>query len=409
MSEIAYNPTRAWLTVALLWFVGCINYLDRVMITTMRQSLVEAIPMTDAQFGLLTTIFLIVYGVLSPFAGYLADRFNRSHVIIVSLVAWSVITWLTAHATTYGELLATRALMGVSEACYIPAALALIADYHGPRTRSLANGVHLSGVMVGAGMGGVGGWIAEKHGWAQAFEWFGQVGVGLAIVAAFYLRDQRQAQPAAAAGPAEPVRLGEALRSLFGSGTFLLALGFWGLLGMSVWAVVGWMPTYLKEHFTLGQGEAGLSATAYYQGASIVGVLFGGWWADRWSRTRADAPMQVPLIGMAVAAPAILLAASAGTFWVAIAGLMLFGLTKSFADANMMPILTLVADKRYRATGYGVLNLCACLVGGFTIYAGGALRDAKIDVNTIFFGGAAATAVCGGLLWLVRKRGAPAA
>jgi MFS family permease len=411
MSEIAYNPTRAWLTVALLWFVGCINYLDRVMITTMRQSLVEAIPMTDAQFGLLTTIFLIVYGLLSPFAGYLADRFNRSHVIIVSLVAWSVITWLTAHATTYGELLLTRALMGVSEACYIPAALALIADYHGPRTRSLANGVHLSGVMVGAGMGGVGGWIAEKHGWAQAFEWFGQFGVGLAIVAAFYLRDQRAAASAssAAAGPAEPVRLGEALRSLFGSGTFLLALGFWGLLGMSVWAVVGWMPTYLKEHFTLGQGEAGLSATAYYQGASIVGVLFGGWWADRWSRTRADAPMQVPLIGMAVAAPAILLAASAGTFWVAIAGLMLFGLTKSFADANMMPILTLVADKRYRATGYGVLNFCACLVGGVTIYAGGALRDAKIDVNTIFFGGAAATAVCGGLLWLVRKRGAPAA
>jgi len=168
------------------------------------------------------------------------------------------------------------------------------------------------------------------------------------------------------------------------------------------------MPTYLKEHFALGQGEAGLSATAYYQGASIAGVLLGGWWADRWSRTRADAPMRVPLIGIAVAAPAILLAASAGTFWVAIAGLMLFGLTKSFADANMMPILTLVADQRYRATGYGVLNLCACLVGGLTIYAGGALRDARIDVNTIFFGGAAATAVCGGLLWLVRKRGAPA-
>jgi len=408
MSEPAGNPTRAWLTVVLLWFVGCINYLDRVMITTMRQSLVEAIPMTDAQFGLLTTIFLIVYGVLSPFAGYLADRFNRSQVIIVSLVAWSVITWLTAHATTYGQLLATRALMGVSEACYIPAALALIADHHGPRTRSLANGVHLSGVMVGAGMGGGGGWIAEQHGWAQAFAWFGQLGVALAIVAAWYLRDQRAPEPAAAR-PAEPVRLGAALRSLFGSGTFLLALGFWGLLGMSVWAVVGWMPTYLKEQFTLGQGEAGLSATAYYQGASIVGVLFGGWWADRWSRTRADAPMQVPLIGMALAAPAILLAASAGTFWLAIAGLMLFGLTKSFADANMMPILTLVADQRYRATGYGVLNLCACLVGGFTIYAGGALRDAKLDVDTIFFGGAAATAACGGLLWLVRKRGAPAA
>src|SRR3954465_1158014 len=116
-------PLRAWLTVGLLWFVGCLNYLDRVMITTMRQSVVDAIPMTDAQFGLLTTVFLLVYGLLSPFAGFLADRFNRSRVILISLIVWSAVTWLTAHATTYGQLLTTRALMGVSEACYIPAAL----------------------------------------------------------------------------------------------------------------------------------------------------------------------------------------------------------------------------------------------------------------------------------------------
>ena len=186
MSSIEVTPLRAWLIVALLWCVGFLNYLDRVMITTMRQSIMDAIPMTDAQFGLLTTVFLIVYGVLSPFAGYLADRFNRSHVILVSLIAWSLITWLTAHATTYGQLLATRALMGVSEACYIPAALALIADYHRTKTRSLANGVHLSGVMVGAGMGGIGGMIAESHGWAQAFAWFGQLGVVLAVVSAFF-------------------------------------------------------------------------------------------------------------------------------------------------------------------------------------------------------------------------------
>ena len=213
-------------------------------------------------------------------------------MIVISLVAWSVITWLTAHTTTYGQLLATRALMGISEACYIPAALALIADYHGVKTRSLANSVHLSGVMVGAGMGGVGGIIAESHGWAQAFEWFGQLGVVLAIVTAIFLRDQRVlAAGKTAATPAlEEVKIGEALRSLFSSRAFLLALGYWGLLGMSVWSVVGWMPTYLKEHFSLGQGVAGISATGYYQGASIVGILFGGWLADRWSRTRPDAP-----------------------------------------------------------------------------------------------------------------------
>ncbi len=404
------TPTvfRAWMTVALLWFVGCLNYLDRVMLTTMRQSIVEAIPMTDAQFGLLTTVFLLVYAVLSPFAGYLADRYNRSRVIVVSLIAWSLITWLTAHATTYGQLLATRALMGVSEACYIPAALALIADFHGVKTRSLANGVHLSGVMVGAGLGGVGGWIAERHGWAQSFAWFGQLGVALAIGTAFYLRDRRsgtEAVIAAGAKSESDVRLGEALRSLLGRREFLFALGYWGLLGASGWAVVGWMPTYLNEQFHLSQGVAGLSATGYYQSASLVGVIFGGFWADRWSRTTPHAPVLVPLIGMGVAAPAILLASSTSVLPVALGALMVFGLTKAFADANMMPILTLVSDRRYRATGYGVLNLCACVVGGATIYAGGALRDAKIDVSSIFHFGAACVAICGVLLYFVKPRG----
>ena len=112
--------------------------------------------------------------------------------------------------------------------------------------------------------------------------------------------------------------------------------------------------------------------------------------------------MLVPLIGMGVAAPAILLASSTNVLPLALGGLMLFGLTKSFADANMMPILTLVSDKRYRATGYGVLNLCACVVGGITIYAGGALRDAKIDVSNVFHFGAASIVVCAVLLYFVR-------
>lgn len=406
------EPTsrRAWSTVALLWFVGCLNYLDRVMITTMRESIVSAIPMTDAQFGLLTTVFLLVYGVLSPFAGYLADRFNRSHVIVIGLVAWSAITWLTAHATTYGELLLTRALMGISEACYIPAALALIADFHGVKTRSLANGLHLSGVMVGAGLGGVGGWIAERHGWTQAFAWFGQLGIALAVVTALYLRDHKSLRSSADVAPDAnaPVRLGVALRSLFGRREFLFALIFWGLLGASVWAVVGWMPTYLNEHFRLGQGAAGLSATGYLQGASLVGVILGGVWADRWSRTNPHAPILVPLIGLGVAAPAVLLAGSTDTLGLAIAGLAAFGLTKSFTDANMMPILTLVSDRRFRATGYGVLNLCSCTVGGLAIYAGGMLRDAKIDVSAIFQFGAALVVVSAALLYFVKPRAAQA-
>jgi MFS family permease len=184
------KPTaRAWLFVAMLCVVGCLNYLDRIMITTMRGSIMEAMPMTEAQFGLLTSVFLWVYGLLSPFAGFMADRFNRSRVIIGSLFVWSVVTWLTAHATTFEELLLTRALMGISEACYIPAALALIADYHRGSTRSLATGIHMAGVIAGQSLGFVGGWIAENHRWSDAFNVFGVFGIAYSVVLLLVLRD----------------------------------------------------------------------------------------------------------------------------------------------------------------------------------------------------------------------------
>ena len=315
-------PARAWLIVGLLWVVGCFNYLDRVMLTTMRGSLVEAIPMTDAQFGLLTSVFLWVYAALSPFAGFLADRFGRSRVIIASLFTWSLVTWLTAHASTFGELLATRALMGISEACYIPAALALIADYHRGPTRSLANGVHMTGIMVGSGLGGLGGWIAERQGWAHAFLIFGVAGVCYSVVIAVFLRDVPRSPDEAAAAVKARVSLGTALASLFSRGGFIIALFYWGLLGLAGWGVVGWMPTYLNEHFHLSQSEAGLSATGYMNTAALLGVLLGGVWADRWSRRNARAPILVPAVGLCIAGPMILLAASTTVLPLALAALV---------------------------------------------------------------------------------------
>ena len=185
--------SRAWLVVGLLWFVACLNYLDRIMITTMRGSMIAEIPMTETQFGMLTAVFLWVYGLISPFAGFLADRFSRSRIIIVSLIAWSAITLLTGHAKTFDQLLVARALMGISEACYIPAALAMITDYHRGPTRSLATGIHVTGVTIGSGLGGVAGWIAEKHGWSYAFNLFGIVGIVYGFVLVLLLRVSQEA------------------------------------------------------------------------------------------------------------------------------------------------------------------------------------------------------------------------
>lgn len=403
-------PSRAWLTVGLLWFIGLLNYLDRVMITTMRGSIVAEIPMTEAQFGLLTAAFLWTYGLLSPFAGFLADRYSRSRVIVISLFSWSLVTWLTAHATTYWELLATRMLMGVTEAAYIPAALALITDYHRGHTRSRAEGIHMSGIMVGAGLGGVGGWIAERHGWEHSFTLFGLLGLAYTLVVAFLMKDApRERSINAASGVTDElpkIGLRAAFTSLLSKSSFILALFYWGLLGMGGWAVVGWMPTYMNENFNLAQGVAGLTATGYLQTALLVGVLVGGAWADRWFRTNPYGRFYVPFIGLCCAAPGIFLAGYTNLLPLAILGLVVYGFARAFADCNMMPILCQVTDPRYRATGYGVLNLCGTIVGGFTIYAGGALRDAKIDVSLIFGFASVSMVGCAALLLLIKAHAA---
>lgn len=360
--------------------------------------------MSDAQFGLLTSVFLWVYGILSPFAGYLADHFNRSRVIIGSLFVWSAVTWLTSYVTTFEQLVATRILMGVSEACYLPAAVALIVDYHKTATRSLASGIHIAGVMVGQSLGFVGGWIAEDHDWTAPFSVFGLVGIGYSFVLLWLLRDAPETNQAEEKADEPKIEFFQALRSLFGQWSFILLVVFWSLLGIIGWMVMGWMPTYYKEHFNLSQGMAGLYATGYLYPASIAGVILGGFLSDRFAKGSANSKFLIPVIGLCIAAPSIFIASNTSVLPLAIVMFMVYGLTRMFSDANLMPILCLTADPRYRATGYGVLNFFACVIGGIGLYAGGVLRDMQVDLGQIFQFAGVLMFVCVMILLLIRKR-----
>lgn len=396
----------AWLVVALLCVVGCLNYLDRVMITTMRGSITESLHINDAKFGLLTSVFLWVYGILSPFAGFLADKFKRSRVIIISLFVWSAVTWLTAHATTFNELLITRALMGLSEACYIPAALALIADYHRGTTRSLATGLHMGGVMVGQTLGFAGGWIAEKHDWTTAFSLFGIIGVVYSLILLFFLKDVPDSEKSVEEIKTDKSEINffKGMKDLFTQRSFWLLLVFWSILGIVGWMLVGWLPTYYKEHFNLSQSVAGFYATAYIYPLSFVGVILGGYLADRYSKKNPKGRVWVPAIGLCIAAPAIFLASSTGVVWITIIGFMIYALTRTFSDTNLMPILCMIADPRYRATGYGVLNMFACIIGGIGIYASGLLRDAHIDLSIMFRVAGVLMLFCAYILYIIKLK-----
>ena len=393
----------AWLVVGLLWVVALLNYLDRLTITTMREPIKQSIAMTDAQFGLLTSVFLWVYGVLSPFGGFLADRFSRRGVILGGLFVWSAVTWGTAYAHNFQELLIARALMGISEACYIPAALALIADYHRGSTRSLATGLHMSGIYAGAALGGVGGYVADWAGWRGGFLLFGFIGVAYAVVLIFYLKDAPKTVEEIKQ-PAPQIEIGAMLRELFGTASFWILLGANAMIGVANWGVNGWLPTYLKEHFNLGLGQAGLSATAYIQVASFAAVLIGGVWADRWSRTNAKARAWVPAIGYCIAGPCLLVSAMTDTFWAAILGLIVFGLGRGLFDTNHMPIMRQLVNERYSATGYGFQNFTSCAAGGMMVWAGGAMKDAHVELGKVFQFSAIGLFIVGLMLFTLKLR-----
>ena len=382
----APNALRyAWFIVALLFPVALLNYLDRQMMATMKASMVHDIPSiaNRADWGLVLGVFKWTYAVLSPFGGYIADRFSKRYVIGGSLLVWSMVTWWTGHVSTFHELMTARALMGISEAFYIPAALALISEYHLGPTRSRAVGLHQAGIYVGQILGGFAGYMADSpdHGWRWMFTTCGMIGVIYALPLIAAMRDPVRAVPTAA--DTEAAKTG-VIRGLLGNRNFLLLVAYFTLPAIAGWVVRDWMPEILREKFSLGQGKAGVSAILYVQLASLIGALIGGTLADRWMKTTNRGRIFTSAIGMALFLPALFGVGNAPTLTFAIIGLIVFGLGWGFFDCNNMPILCQIARPEWRATGYGIMNLVSISCGGFGDWAFGALRDRHVPLNLIF-------------------------
>lgn len=395
----------AWLVVALLWPVALLNYLDRQMLAAMKFSVMADVPSigTEANWGRMLGQFKWVYAFLSPIGGYIADRFSRRFTICASLFVWSVVTWATGHVTTYDGLLLTRSLMGISEAFYIPAALALIADFHPSATRSRAVGTHQMAIYLGVIIGGFSGYVADAPGlgWRFAFDACGIAGVCYAIPLAFLLRDAPKRTDRALAPRAS---VGRAAQELLTNGSFILLVLYFTLPALAGWVVRDWMPAILKQQFNIGQGKAGVSATLYWQSAAIIGALVGGWLADRWMRRNSRGRIFVSAIGMSLIIPALFGVGNAGTLVIAVGFLMLFGLGWGFFDSNNMPILCQIVQPELRATGYGIMNLVSISCGGFADWGFGAMRDAHIPINIIFGVFASAAILSVVLVLLIRPR-----
>ena len=369
----------AWLVVLILWPVALLNYLDRQMMASTRPSMAREIYELglDRDWGFVLGSFKWVYALLSPFGGWIADRVSRRSVICASLFVWSAVTWATGHVETYQQLVVTRALMGISEAFYFPAALALIADYHRGPTRSRAVGLHQSAIALGAILGGFAGYVSQHPdlGWRFAFAACGMVGVGYAVFLFAVLRD-----PEIPPTGKESSSIG----ALLGNVQYLMLVGYFTLPAIAGWVVRDWMPAILGKKFELDEGSAGFNGIFYVQIAALVGVGVGGALADRWTTANPRGRMFVSAIGVSLFLPALVGVGVTGSLWMGIGFLILFGLGWGFFDCNNMPILCQIVRPELRATGYGFMNLVSISIGGFADWGFGALRQNGVPLGLIF-------------------------
>ena len=380
---------RAWLIVGLLFPVALLNYLDRQMIASMKVSVMGDIKDigSEENWGHMLASFKWVYAICSPIGGYIADRYSRKLTICGSLFVWSLITWLTGHVGSFNELYWARTLMGISEAFYIPAALALIADYHTAGTRSRAIGVHQMGIYCGVITGGFAGFVADapELGWRFMFDFTGLAGVLYAIPLLLLLRDvPRQIDTQEALSPSSR---GGSIGELLCNRNFILLVFYFTLPALAAWVVRDWMPAILQKAFNISQGKAGVSAALYWQGAALLSAILGGWLADRWMRRSDRGRIYVSALGMMLIIPAMFGVGNApalNSFGLAVASLILFGVGWGFFDCNNMPILSQIVRPHMRATGYGLMNFVSMMCGGLADWGFGKMSDMHVPLNITF-------------------------
>lgn len=369
-----------WIVVGLLWGVALLNYMDRQMLSTMKDAMqVDIVELQSAtNFGYLMAIFLWIYALMSPVSGVIADRLNRKWLIVGSLFVWSSVTYLMGIAETFNQVVWLRALMGVSEALYIPAGLSLIADYHTGKSRSLAVGIHMTGLYTGQAIGGFGATVADAFSWHTTFHWFGIIGIAYAVILMF-LHDKKTEILPTEKLQANPQKEKESvftsLKSLLTNVAFWVILLYFAAPSLPGWATKNWLPTLFAENLDLPMSQAGPISTITIAVSSFIGVLIGGPLSDKWVQKNLRGRVYTGAIGLGLTIPSLLLLGFGHNLVAVVGAGLLFGIGYGIFDTNNMPILCQFVSHKQRATAYGVMNMIGVSAGAFITHLLGRWGD----------------------------------
>ena len=359
--------------VAWMWVAYFLNYCDRQAVFAMFKVLKTDLSMSETQLGLTGALFLWIYGIGCPIAGFLADRFSKKMLIIGSLIVWSLVTIATGLSVSASMLLAMRAAMGVSEALFMPAAISMTTNSTAPKWRSRAvaslTTAQIAGVIAGASFGG---WMAQQGHWRMAFILLGLCGLAYAAPFAWYLsrlpigadRDETAGDLRSDLASFE-TNSRPSLLSIFQVPTFRILCAAFPLFVFGLWMIYSWLANYIEEKFALSTAQAAWISTAYLQLATIFGLFAGGYIADRFRKKYRSARMTVLLASVGCCAPLLVAIGQVENLDLLKFILVAYGFFSGWMIGNIFPAAFEVVGSSRRGLAVGILNFFGAALSGF--------------------------------------------
>jgi predicted MFS family arabinose efflux permease len=363
-----------WALIAYLWVCYLLNHADRQVVYTLFPALQKDFGYSDTVVGLTGALFLWVYGLCSPVAGILGDRFSKTNLIVGSLAIWSTFTVLSGFSPNGTFLLVCRALLGVSESVFMPAGYGLMAAAHGPQSRSRAIAIFGTSQLAGVALGGsLSAFIAERFHWRVSFWLLGAAGIlfTLPLMRFFrHLPESFRQRPA----PGQKQGQIRSFLGLFRIPSLRIVTVFVAIATFGLFLVWSWLPTFLYDKFHLGLARAGFEASVYGPGGTALGLLVGGTLADRYYGRTPASRFWIIMVAFFGAAPCIFLLGSSGTLAATRIAAIAFGFFSGFISGNQAAAAFDVVPAQLRASTVGVLNLLGATVSGFAPFLGGVVR-----------------------------------
>lgn len=332
---------------------------------------------TDAQLGLISSVFTLVFGLAMPFAGLVADLFNRKRVLVFGAFLFAVGIFVSGFAAGLGMLFISYGIINsIGQSLMPPCNTSFISQYH-DETRGTAFSIYQTAIYVGIVVCSVvSGYLAQlgEGGWRYAFWIFGAIAVLWAVVIAIFLKDTPQASSDKKVG-LDSVK--EALQAFLKKPSSLILMAGLGCYFFVTYAFKAWAPIFMIRSFPeMETTQAVFHGVFWFYLGAFFGVTLGGRLSDALKIRRPGIRFEVEFVGLALCIPFILMMALVHSLPLMILAILMFGFATGVYDSNIYAALFDVINPRFRAVGTGLFGCGGCIVGAFGPTVMGFLNDA---------------------------------